>query len=349
MKKILKIILWVLLAILLLAAAFVGFLSVRDFRPEPVQEAEVLAAGAETKLQPGQSLRLCSWNIGYGGLGEEADFFMDGGSSVMSADRRTVQENLAAMAELLAEEEPALLLLQELDRDSRRSYREDQAGAFLRAESAFAPNYRCDFVPFPWPPMGKVDSGLFTGSDYAVTSSERVALHCPFSWPVSTANLKRCLLLSRLPLEGTEQELVLINLHMDAYDDGEGRALQTEQLWTILEEEYQKGNFVIAGGDFNQSFPGSQEAFPLQLAELWTPGVLDGDLPEGWRYAYDGDTPSCRLLNTPYTGEGHEHYVIDGFLLSPNVELQAVETKDLGFEHSDHNPVFLDVKLACDP
>lgn len=46
-----------------------------------------------------------------------------------------------------------------------------------------------------------------------------------------------------------------MNLHLEAYDDGEGKEAQTAMLLQILQEEYVKGNYVIAGGDFNQSFP----------------------------------------------------------------------------------------------
>ena len=38
-------------------------------------------------------------------------------------------------------------------------------------------------------------------SDYGISSAERIKLPCPFSWPVRTANLKRCLLITRVPLE----------------------------------------------------------------------------------------------------------------------------------------------------
>ena len=58
--------------------------------------------------------------------------------------------------------------------------------------------------------------------------------------------------------------------------------------------------------------------------------------------------PSCRLLNQPYNPadvENTQYYAIDGFILSPNVELVAVEGVDLGFADSDHNPVLLSVKL----
>ena len=67
----------------------------------------------------------------------------------------------------------------------------------------------------------------------------------------------------------------------------------------------------------------------------------------GWTFAYDLDSPSCRLLNQPYDkdDENTQHYVIDGFILSPNVELTNVQTLGLDFGSSDHNPVFINVKL----
>ena len=136
-----------------------------------------------------------------------------------------------------------------------------------------------------------------------------------------------------------------MNLHLEAYDDGEGKLAQTRQLNEFIQAEYEKGNYVIAGGDFNQIFPGSLEVYPNTHPELWEPGVLTEDmLPVGWSYAYDLRVPSCRLLNRPYDPEDTEntqHYVIDGFILSPNVTLESVETLDEGFIASDHNPVLL--------
>jgi hypothetical protein len=38
--------------------------------------------------------------------------------------------------------------------------------------------------------------------------------------------------------------------------------------------------------------------------------------------------------------------VIDGFIVSPNVTVSAVETLDLGFQNADHNPVCITVSLA---
>ena len=107
-------------------------------------------------------------------------------------------------------------------------------------------------------------------------------------------------------------------------------------------------NAVIAGGDFNQTFPGTLEKYPVKDPSLWVPGVLEQELlPEGWSFVYDDSVPSCRLNNQPYDAndEATQHYLIDGFIISPNVELLSVNTLDKGFVFSDHNPVEMNVKL----
>ena len=219
-------------------------------------------------------------------------------------------------------------------------------------DTAYALNYSCDFVPFPWPPIGKVHSGLFTMSSFSfadTAGASRYALPCPFSWPVRTANLKRCLLATRIPVAGTERELVVVNLHLEAYDDGAGKAAQTAMLMDLLQREYEIGNYVIAGGDFNCSFPVvDPEAWPILSADNYVPGVIDGNaLPTGFQWAVDASIPTCRLLNHPLgMGEQGQFYVIDGFILSPNVELLCVETMEGEFQYSDHNPVRLTVQLA---
>ena len=38
-------------------------------------------------------------------------------------------------------------------------------------------------------------------------------------------------------------------------------------------------------------------------------------------------------------------HIIDGFILSPNVKLDRVETLDRQFQYTDHNPVLIQVTL----
>lgn len=350
-KKIIKIVLIVLGVILVLVAALFGWLTIAEYKPAAVEDVAVVRAGTDSALSAGENgtaISVLTWNTGYAGLDKGADFFMDGGTGVRAKDEAAVRANLSGMAGYIAALSPDFCLLQEVDADSTRTFGIDERETYAAADSAYALNYSCPFVPYPLPPIGRVHSGIYTLTDYQIRASERVALPSPFSWPVSTANLKRCLLVSRVPLEGADKELVLINLHLEAYDDGEGKAAQTAMLKGIIEQEYAAGNYVIAGGDFNQSFPEALDAYPIKNAELWTPGLLsDSDLSAGWHFGYDVTTPSCRLLNQPYDPDSPEtqYYTIDGFILSPNVELGSVETLDAGFEWTDHNPVLLNVTL----
>ena len=46
-----------------------------------------------------------------------------------------------------------------------------------------------------------------------------------------------------MPIEGSDKELVMINLHLEAYDDGEGKAKQLAMLMDRMQEEVDKGNY----------------------------------------------------------------------------------------------------------
>lgn len=350
MKKLLK---WIAIAvgiILALVVALILYLTITEFKPAERESAAFMTVPETAAADKNEVFTIYSWNTGYGGLGEESDFFMDGGEMVDPPSGEAIQKNLAGITDFLTSTPADAWLLQEVDVNSARTGKENQYSLYAEAlsgSSAFSYNYKCPFVPIPLPPMGRVESGIATLSPHLVsTDAERVSLPCPFEWPVRAANIKRCLLITRLPLEGSDKQLVLVNLHLEAYDDGEGKKAQTDLLLQVLEEEYDKGNYVIAGGDFNQSFPGALEAYPIMDSEKWTPGILEQSiLPEGWSFAYDYSAATCRLLDAPYSDESQK-YVIDGFIISPNVELIEVNTVDLDFTYSDHNPVKLTVRLG---
>ena len=166
-----------------------------------------------------------------------------------------------------------------------------------------------------------------------------------FSWPVSTVNLKRRLLVEEIPIKGSDKKLLLINLHLEAYDSGEGKLLQSKALFELAEGYYADGHYVLAVGDWNQLFPGSEQ-FNIHSEECWAPGRLSQDgLPKGWIYLSDPGVASCRSLHAPLGGKDHQVYLIDGYLASPNLSLESIKSIDLGFTHSDHHPVFAKLKF----
>ena len=259
-KKALKAVSIILLAFIIVAAAILGYYTIREYRPDAVETVEPGDGTAE--LSTGERFTVLTYNTGYAGLSKDEDFFMDGGSKVQPDSKELVENNLSGIASILKEQDADIYFLQEVDRDSKRSYHIDEQAYYeeeLGLKGMFACNFKCDFVPYPLPPIGKVTSGLVTMTDLNVKEASRISLPESFSWPVKTCNLKRCMLEARVPLEGTDKELVLINFHLEAYDSGEGKIAQSKMLAEKLESEYQQGNYVIAGGDFNQTFEGMEK------------------------------------------------------------------------------------------
>lgn len=341
-----------LLVIVLLAGGVIGFLSATEYRPDEIETVAVEGTPSK-ELSVGESFTVLSWNAGYGALDETADFFMDGGKSVRAEDAETVEENLDGILAVTKSLDPDIVFYQEVDVDSSRSKYVKEYDrlkhSFDGYTSSLAENYKVAYVPYPVPTLGKVDSGVATFCSYPVKNASRVQLPVPFSWPVRIINLKRCLLVSRVPVSGSDKELVLVNLHLEAYDEGEGKIAQTQMLADFLNQEACKGNYVIAGGDFNQTFSSADvSAYPTYPGN-WESGKIDVEnIGEGWQFLMDESVPSCRLLNRPYAGgdkASFQYYLIDGFIVSANVTVESVKTQDIGFVHSDHNPVLMRVAL----
>ncbi len=341
--------------IALFLVGFVGYLTITEYKPADVEEL-VVVGEAKRNLTMEKEITIVSYNIGYGCNGEEADFFMDGGKMVRARSKEDVQKNLDGMISILDEINADIMFLQEIDINSKRAYgiNEVQTMADHFSEVAnysFAYNYYCKYVPYPFPEtLGRVESGLMTLNQFQVTQAKRYNLPCSYSWPIRLGQLKRGLLVERVPIEGSHKEVVFVNVHLEAYADAEKKTAQTEVLVDLLQTEYEKGNYVIAGGDFNQNFPEvhAEEIYPIKNIEYYVPETMDGSiLPAQWNWMADVSVPTCRLLNEPYNPESEntQYYVVDGYILSPNVTVEEIKTIDTGFAYSDHNPIYLKVSL----
>lgn len=356
LKRILKGFLALILVLVIGFFALAGYLTVTEFRPAERETVTVEnSAKAQMTLEEGGTLTVLSFNIGYCANDKDHDFFMDGGKTVNTESRENIENNLSGIIETIKQADADVNFIQEVDKSSKRSYHVNEYNAIAESlessSSAYATNYRVKYVPYPLPTIGEVESGVAIFNKFASEETAlRVGFPTAFSWPVSLCQLKRCLLVEYVPIENSDKMLVLVNLHLDAYDDGEGKKLQTQILSDFLKDEYEKGNYVIAGGDFNQTFPDVEgEQYEVVNDQYFVPGVVDTSLfPEGWQIVSDDSVPSARLLNEPYNpdSENTQYYVLDGFILSPNVKSVSVETLDCGFENSDHNPVVLTAQLG---
>jgi len=144
------------------------------------------------------------------------------------------------------------------------------------------------------------------------------------------------------------KELILINSHMSAFDDGSLKKQEMQYLKNFILNEYAKGNYIVVGGDWNQSPPGFSLAKfgePYLSESFILSNIASDFMPADWKWAYDPLTPSNRYLNTSYIPGSTFRCLIDHFLVSPNVEVLQNSTFDLNFKNSDHNPIRMSCKL----
>ncbi len=360
MKKSLRRLIFIVIDIIIIFFVFLGIYTVAEYRPSTIEVAdyvnpttEMLPDAIIQKYEQKMPMQITTWNIGYAAHGEGQNFVMDGGDMVRPESSEIIKANLDGIASFIQQNPVDFWFFQEIDEDSKRSYNINQRD-FLHAEtsmgSSYAYNFECFFVPFPIPPIGKVMAGVGIYSPFKLVNSERISLPVAFSWPVRTANMKRCLLISRVSLGEGNGDLVLINLHLEAFDDGEGKKAQTKMLMEVVKNEFDKGNYVIAGGDFNQTFPTENASKYPKSDSFWLPGDLSKDmLPSGeWTFVADDSVPTARSVHAAYDmsqKDTWQYYVIDGFIVSPNVTVKSIKTIDESFKYTDHNPVTIEFIL----
>ena len=343
-KKVLIAIGCVLGVLVLAVVIFLAVFAINEYKPEDVETVSVENPKTD-KLMQDDTVSIMTFNTGYGALSSDQDCYFDGGETVVPESESIITNNVNGMARIMEEENADIYFLQEVDKDSKRSYYVDELAVYnenLDYSTMLGTNFKVFYVPFN-KGMGKVDAGIITLTRYGVSSATRYQLPISFSWPISMVNLKRCLLETRIPIDGTDKELVLVNLHLEAYDSGEGKIAQTKQLMDLLSKEYKAGNYVIAGGDFNQTFEPVKDAYPMTEDTIannkWQPGIINNsDLAEGFSFAVSDNEATCRLDDTALK-DTTQRYIIDGFIVSDNIDVESVTNLDKQFAYTDHNPV----------
>lgn len=368
----------VILVVVLVALAFVGYAAYLESHYSRIADNKMLKIESpRTDLQGDQpqqvsydtTYTLTTYNVGFGAYTPDYTFFMDKGVmkdgtpkqgahgkavSLESVEAAT-QGSIAAIAQAANGSTPDFMFFQEIDTDSDRSYHVNQVKAvkdtFSTYESSFASNFHSGFLAYPLHDMhGKVNSGILTLSRVNMINSIRRSYPVTTDFPDKYFDLDRCFQITRYTLPD-KHSLVLINSHMSAYDKGgKFRAAQLKMLTDTLVSEYAKGNYVIAGGDWNHALCDSLELYPSEQGiPDWVKPLNASDLPQGFTcVAADNlsEVPTCRGDDIAYEKGVTYTTTVDGFIVSNNVEAQA-HNIDTGFATSDHNPVLLTFKLKA--
>lgn len=355
MKNAIKLLLRVVVAIAIIALLYVGgnitYATLTDFQPPATQ---VIQTTKQLTAAPRDSIyTFMNWNIGYAGLGAEQDFFYDGGKNVRPTEDEFNKYLTGIQNVVAGNGNTDFILLQEVDTNSRRSYGFNEFAAIGNKlpyhTGAYATNYYVDHVPMPletpWNVLGRVRAGLATFSKFQPKEAVRHQFPGKYDWPKRVFMLDRCFLMERFGLPNGKDMLVL-NTHNSAYDNGSLKKAEMDALKDFILEEYNKGNYVIVGGDWNQTAPGYDNNTFAKAGETYEQGAIAYDyLPEGWQFAYDDTYPTNRKLSAPYDADATFATVIDFYLVSPNVDVISVRTGNLEFKYSDHQPVYMKIQL----
>ena len=171
MKKPLKKLLFLLLALLLVVGAYVIYVFASYDRIEdnqvldvnrPEQAASQEQQNSQTspaeaaQVPVGETLSLTSWNIGFGAYTDDYSFFMDGGKYSRAFSKSDVVENLTAIGQELADFDTDFSLIQEVDIAATRSYQVDESKMLVDSLDAnhskywtFAINYDSPYLFYP--------------------------------------------------------------------------------------------------------------------------------------------------------------------------------------------------------
>ena len=378
MKKIVKVTATVLASLLgfaiLLVAGYVIYVAAQYYRIEDNISLSPSGTAQKDCVSKDTEYSVTTYNLGFGAYSPEYSFFMDtgvmkdgekvAGKYAKGLSHADVKKNVDGQVEFAKSADSDFYFFQEVDEKADRSYKinmkEQLESALPDYSSTYAKNFHTAKLLYPFSdPIGKSESGILTMSRYKIEASCRRSFPVTSSFPDKFFDLDRCFSLNYLPVEGSESKLVLLNLHMSAYDEGgKIRAKQLEMLNGVLSQERAKGNYIVAGGDFNHcliadSFASDDEALNYfeseQLVPDWVKNSVlhSSELAEGFSIAAPLNASTCRGADIPYRAGVNYSTVIDGFIVSDNIEIIGVSTVDIQYAYSDHNPVYFQFKLKA--
>lgn len=214
----------------------------------------VNAPGAPT-YDGSSALRVLVWNVQYC-AGIRQHYFYDGGRAV-SSTKAEVLATTAAIGDVIAEVNPDVVLLQEVDRGARRTGRIDEyamlatrLGECGLGSSCSASYWRVPYVPSPnHEHLGRTSMHLATFSRFKIEKATRHQLPL-----LAESRLRRIFNLRRAVLEThLANGPTMLNTHLSAFSRGDGTL---ERQVTRIQEILPRAgpNWLIAG-DFNSLTP----------------------------------------------------------------------------------------------
>jgi len=288
--------------------ALVGFYFWASAAQKPAdQQAELRTypvAKPDPKPNADGTFTVVTYNIGYlSGLTN---------NQAVTRSRALFEANLEQAIAALRSLDPDFIALQEIDLASRRSFKMDQVAALADglnlAQGAIAINWDKNYVPFPyWPPrahFGRMLSGQAVLSRYPILKQQRIVLDRVAGRPFfyRAFYLDRLAQVTEIDLAG--QTLILINLHLEAFDEPTRRK-QTLAVLELAESYIAEGYPLLLLGDFNSVPPSATVTNPTIQLLLNLPNLKSvvprSKLGDRAQATFPADRPEVKLDYIFYT------------------------------------------------
>jgi endonuclease/exonuclease/phosphatase family metal-dependent hydrolase len=317
---------YILIPLLLFVLAFYVWGKSSNLSQEELHRIEVSAS----PLAQLDTITVMTYNLGYlSGMTN---------NQAVKPSRDLFDQNQQRAIRIIEKYNPEIIGFQEIDFFSKRSYFENQAENLGNhyATKVRSVNWDKKYVPFPyWPPsvhFGKMISGQAIFSKFQVNSSERIVLPGPKAAPFyyRAFYLDRLIQIAQLSIG--KQNLVVMNVHLEAFDE-QTRELQAKEVMSVL-EAYAQQYPVLLMGDFNARPPfASERVTEEQTMQLF----------------FNHPLLSSAISKDRYLSEEHQHFTFDTqapyekldyiFYTKNFIRPVAAATISEAAEISDHLPV----------
>lgn len=343
-----------------LVVVAIGALSIRGAMhlPAPIEDVYVRCTTEAPAAKAGEPLTVLVWNVQYG-ASRKHHFFYDGGEAV-AVPEADVTWTLDAIAEVVRDVDPDVILWQELDRHSDRTHRIDMVPELLArvpyACSASTTYHRSAYVPYPGHHhLGRVDMHLGVFSKVALGEARRHQLPL-LDEPLWRAifNLRRAVLEVEVPVEGGA-DLTLLDTHLSAFSRGDGTLpLQAQRLRRLSLDAAAQGRGVLLAGDMNSLPPGDDHTrLPAADQALYSDSVnpiqpLFDDLRPALPLEEYRANPQRAYTYIAY-GEDRPDRTIDHVFTAGPVRVDAYNVRQDRLDISDHLPMVVVVRPGVTP
>ncbi len=256
LKKVLK---GIGITLTVIVAALLAFLWFGTYHPADMEKADVACPESAPRMKAKQSLKVLTWNV-QTMSGKNYIFWSDLPNND-GPDEKPAPEDVTKTFEevvrIIKDENPDIILIQEIDNGAERTGYENQ---LVRLLKLLPEKYKCSTSAFDWKAAyvpharirGSVGWMVAIVSKYQISAAERYQLvTAKKDWLTEKFSIKPAMLTAHFP---TEQgvEFIAATLHFDIYVPGSNaKDLQVKQVKDLL-AQWDKQNIPwILGGDFN--------------------------------------------------------------------------------------------------